>query len=174
LIPNQRREPESPPVIRVLIGEIRCGRQGVLRAVLGSCVGIVIWRKRGEIAGMAHCLLPWAPDGQDSSGARYVDSGIVNLLAELGWEQRKGEEPPREWRAAIAGGNRLFNTSRPADLEIGAMNLNAARTKLRELHIPFVEVSKPGDRGCRMEVDCVTKTVTAEGLATEEEALACK
>ncbi|MGA7816957.1 hypothetical protein [Caballeronia sp.] len=66
--------PAGTTVVR--IGEVKtAGRDVILRATLGSCVGIgVLWRSRGLYA-LAHCLLPDAPPGEVSDagqGARYL------------------------------------------------------------------------------------------------------
>lgn len=163
--------------IRVHIGEIECEREGVLQAVLGSCVGVALWHKKGQMTGMAHCLLPEAPPGGGGAGARYVDSGIENLLEKLGWA-REGNEPPRGWRAVIAGGNHVFEKGGSKQLEVGAMNLDTARRVLRELRIPFEEATQPAAAGCLLEVNCATRAVRAESLAPtfapKKEAAGCR
>jgi chemotaxis protein CheD len=155
-----------PETVRVHIGEIACVNQGVLQAVLGSCVGIALWHKRGQLTGMAHCLLPEAPPEGGGAGARYVDSGVANLLEKLGWE-REGTEPPRGWRGVIAGGNHVFEKCGSKQLEVGAMNLETARRVLRDLRIPFEEVTQPAAAGCLLEVDSATRNVRAESLSLD-------
>lgn len=162
-----------PETIRVHIGEIECERQGVLQAVLGSCVGIAIWNKKSDRTGMAHCLLPEAPPEGGGSEARYVDSGIANLLEQLGWA-REGNDPPRGWRSVIAGGNHVFEKTGSKQLEVGAMNLDTARRVLRELRIPFEEATQASNSGCLLEVDCATRAVRAEYLVQRKEATGCK
>jgi chemotaxis protein CheD len=150
--------------IRVRIGEIATGRQGRLQAVLGSCVGIAIWHKHEPLTGMAHCLLPEAPTEGGGPGARYVDSGVANLLEKMGWS-REGTDPPRGWRGVIAGGNHVFDKGGSKQLEVGAMNLDTARRVLRGLRIPFAEATQPTNAGCVLEVDCATRAVRVESLA---------
>lgn len=158
-----------PETIRVHIGEIEIDQQGLLQAVLGSCVGIAIWHKHGQLTGMAHCLLPEAPSDGGGLGARYVDSGVANLLEKLGWA-RDGGEPPRGWRGVIAGGNHVFEKGGSKQLEVGAMNLDTARRVLRELRIPFEEATQPSSAGCLLEVNCVTRAVRVESLAPADPA----
>ena len=52
-------DPGEGDLAYVGMGEVRIGRRGeILRATLGSCIGIgVIWRQGGRCA-LAHCLLP--------------------------------------------------------------------------------------------------------------------
>lgn len=53
---------DEPIIIRVRIGQLAVERRPViLKATLGSCVGVaMLWHERG-VYGLAHCLLPTAP-----------------------------------------------------------------------------------------------------------------
>ena len=89
----------------VRIGEARHATQGVLRATLGSCVGIgLIWRNQRRCV-LAHCLLPNAPmpgqgpvyddDRDPRYCARYVDRTLPVLFRLLEVERRALHEIDR-------------------------------------------------------------------------------
>src|SRR4051794_13058486 len=63
------------------IGDAKIGRgDSILRATLGSCIGIgLIWRNQGRCA-LAHCLLAEAPIQTFEIGAKYVSQAIPSLL----------------------------------------------------------------------------------------------
>ena len=70
--------------IPVGLGEIHISHEpkDVLVAYgLGSCLGIGMYDPDMHIAGMLHALLPLHPYGTHDQSSRYVDSGIVTLLA---------------------------------------------------------------------------------------------
>lgn len=53
----------------------------IMKAILGSCVGIgMIWKSKG-VCGLAHCLLPECPAPTFEIGARYVDQAFRSLIA---------------------------------------------------------------------------------------------
>ena len=68
--------------INVHIGEVKIATSDtILRALLGSCVGVaILWPER-NIFGLAHCLLARSPDKEFKVGARYVDQAIYSLLS---------------------------------------------------------------------------------------------
>ncbi|MEJ1930158.1 chemotaxis protein CheD [Nostoc sp. NIES-2111] len=162
-----------PKKTHVHIGEFHCASKGTLQAVLGSCVGVAIWHKKRDLVGLAHCLLPEAPLTGGGEGARYVDTGILNMLHRLGWI-RMGDQVPRGWRAVIAGGNHVTPYSGNSQLDIGAKNLDSARRLLQELRIPFEEATQPSNHGCLIEINCLTRSFRTESLAPKKEALACR
>lgn len=64
------------------IGEVVIGRtNAVLKATLGSCVGIAFFWNKGGVCGLAHCLLPESPKSVLSIGVRYVDQAVPSLFA---------------------------------------------------------------------------------------------
>ena len=53
---------------------------------LGSCIGVAAWDGAARVAGLIHCLLPsarGAPPGSEDGAARFVDQGLIELLARL-------------------------------------------------------------------------------------------
>jgi chemotaxis protein CheD len=158
IIPNPRAGalgpgPAVPPqCLQVTMGKLKIGaRTGQLQALLGSCIGIgFIWRKRGR-CGLAHCLLPEAPELQAELGARYVSQAVPSLLMMMG--ATEADYPDIE--VIVAGGaNMLGNyTSR---LQIGTQNAAAAHKylSLHGLTVRYCRVG--GECGRTMTIDCAT------------------
>lgn len=141
-----------------LIGQIRVGSSGTLKATLGSCVGIALISRDPRVCGLAHCLLPAAASGAACLDARYASHAVGNLLRKMA----VGPDGQRKLRAYLCGGAHVLRIARP----IGQLNLSACRARLRLHGIRLVEeLETGGDRSCEMEVDCETQTVTCVRLA---------
>lgn len=138
--------------IQVLMGEVRLGRGGdVLRATLGSCVGIgLMWRARGLYA-LAHCLLPESPQPVLAIGAKYVTQAVPSLLALLkATGARRGEI-----EAVIAGGGNMMPHQPPARHGlIGEANARVAQALVTAAGIPIVHIEVGGDVGRQLTIDC--------------------
>ncbi len=123
--------------INVHIGEVKIGdSQTVLKAILGSCVGIgFIWRKAGKVA-LAHCLLPYGEDPVKKG--KFVNQAIDSLLKILEVQNSQ----IREIEAVIAGGASMYEEIKVASLKIGDMNSKAVLECLREkkIHIIFQDL----------------------------------
>jgi chemotaxis protein CheD len=141
-----------PQCLQVTMGKLKIGaRNGQLQALLGSCIGIgFIWKKRGR-CGLAHCLLPEAPELQDELGARYVSQAVPSLLLMMG--ATEADYPDIE--VIVAGGaNMLSNCA--GRLQIGQQNAAAAQKhlSLRGLTVHYCRVG--GECGRTMTIDCAT------------------
>ncbi len=149
-----RREP-----VHVRMGELALGTApDLLKATLGSCVGIAfVWRARNLFA-LAHCLLPRAPGPDMPPGARYVDQAVHSLL------QRLQAEPAdcAQIEAHLAGGAsmREGGTAGQRTPVVGALNVEAA---LRLLHGRGIAVHSQDTGGTcarQMRVDCAEASVS--------------
>ncbi|WP_260858709.1 chemotaxis protein CheD [Paraburkholderia sp. BCC1885] len=123
----------------------------VLRATLGSCVGIgLLWRERA-IYGLAHCLLPDAPNRPEGIGAKYVTQAIPSLLS-LMQVQRASHDA---LEAVLAGGaNMVHYARRPAHAPIGEQNVRTAQQLLEALGVRVVHVDVGGECGRQLLIDC--------------------
>ena len=77
------------PQVHIDPGESHLIRQpGILRTLLGSCVGITFWVERLRIGALCHPMLPAFPTQQAAAipraaGLRYVDFAIRDMAAQL-------------------------------------------------------------------------------------------
>jgi chemotaxis protein CheD len=132
----------------------------VLRATLGSCVGIgLLWRSRGTY-GLAHCLLPEPAGGaraaapgapQAGNGAKYVIEALPKLLAMM----HAGEAAEGEIEAVLAGGANMMMHQRTTIHEpIGELNVRMARQMLADARLKLVHVDVGGECGRQLTIDC--------------------
>ncbi|MFS0672459.1 chemotaxis protein CheD [Ornithinibacillus sp. 179-J 7C1 HS] len=119
---------------------------------LGSCVGVVIYNKNKEIAGMAHVMLPDSSLGKQETlnKHKYADTAIdilVEMLLNNGLRKN-------QLQAKIAGGAQMFHITTENDMmRIGKRNVEAVLNKLAEHNIPVVSSDVGGNFGRTIEFD---------------------
>lgn len=146
--------------IHVKIGEVKVGREGdILRATLGSCVGIAFLWKEKNIFGLAHCLLPEAPGPLSTIGARFVSQAVPSLMVLL----KIKPEDVRKIEVYIAGGgNMMTQLSKTNVTHIGLQNIAAAKKYLHLNGFKVRELEIGGDDGRQIYVDCTSGTVSVK------------
>ncbi|RJG03788.1 chemotaxis protein CheD [Noviherbaspirillum sedimenti] len=132
------------------MGELKIGGRGdVLKATLGSCIGIAFLWKGGGRCGLAHCLLSEAPEPGLRIGARYVNQAIPSLLKLMGI--RKMDYPDIE--VIVAGGARMFSI-RQSSGDVGKANAEAAQKYLLQYGLTVTRSEIGGRRGRQIVIDC--------------------
>ena|SRR5258706_9735907 len=149
------------PEIYVRMGELALGRSpAILKATLGSCVGIAfLWRERG-LSALAHCMLPWAPEPGMPSGARYVDQAISSLLRML----EAKPEHRTQLEAHLAGGSNMSRreASDSRTPLVGQLNIAAALQLLQAQGISVHSQDLGGIYARQMRLDCAKANVSVE------------
>ncbi len=128
---------------------------GVLRTLLGSCMGVALYDSKRKVGGLAHIVLPESRGKTDSPG-KFVDTAIPTLIQKM--EQVGGNN--LKLRAKIAGGASMF--PKAVTRNIGLQNLEATERLLCRLSIPVVARDCGGGQGRRMSLDTVTGIVVIE------------
>jgi chemotaxis protein CheD len=146
----------SLPLTHVRIGEIRTASAGLLKVTLGSCVAIALINRLEGICGLAHCFLPFAPEGYNGTSGRYADRAAANLV------QRIAPNPAirKALKAFLCGGNRLLTPEASSRFQVGQMNVDAARASLKQLNLRFHELETGADEGTNAILDCSNFTFT--------------
>jgi chemotaxis protein CheD len=128
----------------------------ILRATLGSCVGIgLMWRER-SIYGLAHCLLPGPPadappgPGKSAASAKYVIDALPALLAMMNAEHA----PEGEIEAVLAGGANMMQHRTPIHEPIGEQNARMAQQILAVAGLRVVHMDVGGECGRQLTIDC--------------------
>jgi len=144
----------GPPAecLNVGIGLWKVARNPVgLRAILGSCLGVVIYDPANRIGGMGHILLPNSRGSKEHPG-RYADTALPALIDELnrtrGMTQRNGLV------AKLAGGAKMFETQ--GMMAIGEANHQAVRKQLEAMRIPVIGEDIGGETGRNVTFDTAT------------------
>lgn len=131
----------------------------ILRATLGSCVGIgLMWRER-SVYGLAHCLLPGSPTdvplsprgpSRPPGSAKYVIDALPALLALM-----KAEHAPQgAIEAVLAGGANMMHHRTPIHEPIGDQNARMAQQLLAVAGFRVVHVDVGGECGRQLTIDC--------------------
>jgi chemotaxis protein CheD len=131
----------------------------ILRATLGSCVGIgLMWRQR-SMYGLAHCLLPGPPadirKGMDDPArllpsAKYVIEALPALLTLMNAEHA----PEGEIEAVLAGGANMMHYRTQIHEPIGEQNARVAQQQLALAKLRVVHVDVGGECGRQLTIDC--------------------
>lgn len=144
--------------IHVNIGEVKIGRSGdLLKATLGSCVGIAfVWRDK-NICGLAHCLLPEADESSFNINAKFVSQAIPSLIAML----KIRPENINEIQVSIAGGGNMMSQLFRKNIDhVGTLNIIAAQKYLKQYGLKFSELDTGEDVGRQILVNCSSGEVS--------------
>ena len=149
------------------MGELAVARtNGVLRTLLGSCLGLALYDSRLKVAGLGHIVLP-ASQGRNTTPGKYADTAVPELIRQM---QALVSEERLKLRAKIAGGANMF-VSADSSNTIGAQNILAVERLLDELRIPIIGRHCGGELGRRMLLDATTGMVTIDVVGAESTTL---
>ncbi|MGQ0635666.1 MAG: chemotaxis protein CheD [Planctomycetaceae bacterium] len=150
-----------PPSIAM--GEIAVAREnGILRTLLGSCLGLALYDRRRKLAGLAHIVLPAAPGPGEKPG-KYADTAIPAMIGRM---QELSAGAPLKLQAKIAGGANMFAAADSGNT-IGTQNIAAVERILETLRIPVTGRHCGGEQGRRMTLDTATGVVTIDIVGLE-------
>jgi chemotaxis protein CheD len=146
------------------MGEIGVGRlEGVLRTLVGSCVGVAVYDRRLKVAALAHIVLP---DSQGNPGmpGKFADTAIPEAIRRV--QELVGGQALR-LSAKLVGGANMFSGPRNG-ATIGEQNIRAVERLLEERRITVVARDLGGEQGRRVTLDVATGVLTVDvvGAAT--------
>ena len=138
-------------VLDVHIGQLKIAKNGeLLKAILGSCVGIgVIWKDKG-VCGLAHCLLPESPTPTFEIGARFVDQAIRSLIAMM---KIRSDDLNAVSVVIVGGGNMTSPGVADSSDLVGANNFRAALNEAKRHHLKVVFSEGGGEEGRKIFID---------------------
>lgn len=146
---------------KIGLGEVDVLRQtGVMRTLLGSCIGLVLHDRNNRVGGMAHIILPLS-NGSEQSPGKYADTAVPELIRLI--EQAGGKA--RNLAAKLAGGANMFASTNLNG--IGEQNLAMVERLLKDAAIPVVARHCGGQKGRKMAYDVETGIVTVEIVGGE-------
>ena len=140
----------------IRMGELAVAKDtGVLRTLLGSCIGVALYDRGHRVAGLAHVVLPTSQGVVELPG-KFMNTAIPALLEEMVQSAGRGVEPT----ARIAGGANMFATE--VVRTIGLQNIEASERILSEMEIPIVGRHCGGEQGRRMTLDAASGIITID------------
>ncbi len=149
-------------IFDVHIGEVKIAKNGeVLKAILGSCVGIgIIWKEK-KICGLAHCLLPESPVRTFEIGGRYVDQAICSLMALM---KIKQDDVSMVEIIIVGGGNMTSPGITDSSKLVGGNNYRVALREAKKHHL-YVKYSEGGgEEGRKIFIDSSNYTFRVEKI----------
>lgn len=136
-------------IIGIAEGRVTKPPHILITYALGSCVGICLYDKKNQVAGMAHIVLPCQADAIDQNNPfKFADAGLNRLLDEM---VLKGAQR-KEIRAKIAGGAEMFPNLVTGE-GIGQRNVQAVRNALKAEKIRIVAEDTGEDYGRTILLD---------------------
>jgi chemotaxis protein CheD len=134
---------------------VTCGKNDVMKTVVGSCISLCIWDKETNRGGMAHIMLPEHDPRKSEAPGKYADTAVQHLITLL---RREGSDPS-QLVAKIAGGASMFGDTL---LNIGERNTEVVRSKLSEQDIPIVFEDVGGSSGRNITFRCENGEITVK------------
>lgn len=129
--------------------EVTDGEAVITTSGLGSCLGVALRDADAGVAGLIHVMLPRAEDSTSTNPAKFADTGIDEMLAEM----RAAGADPGNVTAKIAGGSDMLEFSESEGGSIGQRNIAATRDRLADHGIEVVAADVGGDYGRSLEFD---------------------
>jgi chemotaxis protein CheD len=153
-----RPKTDAAGVVSVPIGQWAvAAAPTVIRTLLGSCAGVVLYERQAKLGGVAHIVLPESRGASDHPG-KYADTAVPALISAL--ESLAGRPLRSRLSAKLFGGASMFQASGP--LEIGRLNREAVERVLAALGIPVLACDMGGESGRRLTFDTQTGIVAVK------------
>ncbi len=165
---GQSTEPEAPNRLKVGIAEyeVTADEAELTTSGLGSCVGVALYDTESGISGLVHVMLPVADEMRDGKPAKFADTGVELLIAEM--ESIGAAVETLE--AKIAGGSDMLDFSK-ADKSIGERNAEQVRNTLSSYDIPVVAADIGGDYGRSLLFEPTTGDLVVKSANRETQRL---
>ncbi|MBI5921249.1 MAG: chemotaxis protein CheD [Betaproteobacteria bacterium] len=126
-----------------------------LATLLGSCVTVTLWHPRRLIGGMCHFLVPRRERNSDMAlDGHFADEAFALFDQAL----LRSNSHPAEFQAKLFGGGDMFPDLRMS-IDVGTLNIDAARRLLKQRGIPLLAEHAGGAGHRRLIFDLATGEV---------------
>ena len=145
--------------IEVRIGELKIAKapDKLVALGIGSCVAITFYDPELKVGALAHIMLPDSMKGNPiGSPTKYADLAVDRMIEEM----TKLGSKKKDIEAKIIGGANMFPHLKHAPLEVGKLNVEATREKLKKEGIRLVGESVGGSIGRSVEFSTAAGSVT--------------
>ncbi len=147
-------------LVTVGLGEVKSATapEAVLMALgLGSCIAVAMYDPQMRIGGLAHVVLPRAPEAHPAPSAKFAEIAVPVLVDQM---VAHGADP-RRLVCKITGGARVLATGPMHDnFRIGERNLEAVVAALRKAGI------RPRASDCGGSTGRSFRLVVSDGVMT--------
>jgi len=145
--------------IEVKIGELKVAKapDKLVALGIGSCVAITFYAPELKVGALAHIMLPDSTkSGPVGSPTKYADLAVDRLIEETA----KLGSKKKDIEAKIIGGANMFPHLKHAPIEVGRLNVEAVREKLKKEGIRLVGEAVGGSVGRSVEFSTAAGSVT--------------
>jgi len=158
--------------ISVGMGDIAVGKcPTILFSLgLGSCIGLVLYSPKDKIAAMAHIMLPESsskPKEASEKPGKYADTAVPALIYEL---EQLGITT-KSLKAKMAGGAKMFATSKAPAMTIGEKNIAKVMEMLDKFKIPIEGKDVGGNKGRSVRFYTETCTLEVKTIGSKPKAI---
>lgn len=125
--------------------QIVLNEPGVIKTILGSCIGLCLWDKRRKIGGMVHIMLATNKSETTENKSKYADTAVHTLIEEM----KKQGANLEDVEASIYGGASMFaSINKDFTLNIGLENFRVVKEQLKlyGIRIKFEDVGGTSGR----------------------------
>lgn len=146
----------TPTQLTANMGEIvlLSGEQ-TAQAILGSCLGIVLYDLKRQRGALAHVVLPQS-EGRAGAAGKFVDTAIPWMVNAL---RGKGADTTK-LVCKLVGGANMFANNGP--IQIGQQNIAVARRELEKAKIRVAAEHLEGTQGRRITFENISGRVLVE------------
>lgn len=110
---------------------------------IGSCVVVCLYETKRRIGGLAHIMLPFNRDRDETQRGKYADTAIealIRLMVQNGADENG-------LSAVIAGGSTMLATTGQPTITIGKDNLESVKSTLAGRRIRVIAENSGGSLG---------------------------
>ena len=127
----------------------------LIRTLLGSCAGVVLYDRQAKLGGVAHIVLPDSRGATDHPG-KYADTAIPALIDDME-RARRPQAPAPDHGQAVRRGEHVPGGQ--ASIDIGRSNQVAVEQILAGLGVAVVARDMGGESGRRLTFSTATGIV---------------
>ena len=150
----------NPVIVGIAQGAVVAKPRELVSYALGSCVGVCLYDRNSNIAGMAHILLPSYKDARDQTNPyKFADTGCARLLREM----LAAGASRQSVTAKIVGGAKMFCTDGKTE-GIGERTVKAVREALGRLGLSLIAEDTGADYGRTVVLDSASGIVTVKSV----------
>lgn len=139
------------------MGQVVFAQAGELSAILGSCIGLLMYHPHSKAAALGHIVLPDAAE-RDGLPGKYADSAVPYMLNLF----RAQGHAPASLVVKLAGGASMFG--RPGPMQIGLSNAEAVKRHLAAAGVSIEGEHLGGNKGRRITANLNNGGLTVEIL----------
>lgn len=153
---------DQPETVKVGIADYAVAKSGVTFTTsgLGSCVGVALYDRRAGVNGLAHVMLPYSKATEGENEAKYADTAIAAMLAEM---EEMGARCA-SLRAKFAGGSSVLDFT-SLNGNIGTRNVEAVEATLADHGVAIAATDVGGDHGRSLRFESSTATLLVRSAA---------